>query len=133
MGRHHAGHQGELALPAISPEKTLLYQLVVSVPILALAALLFGERIDAYAGRPVALGSLAYQTVGGRHHLRDLVRADRAILGEPAFGLHLPDAAVRRRGRPSGAGRAAHACFCGRRGAGGGGLILVNRRADRVI
>ena len=43
-------------------EKTMLYQLVVSVPILAVGSLAFGEKLTAWPGA-VALGSLAYQTV----------------------------------------------------------------------
>jgi drug/metabolite transporter (DMT)-like permease len=50
------------SLARVSPEKTLLYQLVVCVPIVALGALAFGERVTAMPGA-VALGSLAYQTV----------------------------------------------------------------------
>jgi drug/metabolite transporter (DMT)-like permease len=49
-------------LARVSPEKTLLYQLVVCVPIVALGALVFGERITAMPSA-VALGSLAYQTI----------------------------------------------------------------------
>ncbi|MFN3656131.1 MAG: DMT family transporter [Pseudolabrys sp.] len=45
-----------------SPEKVLLYQLAVSGPMLAAAALFAGERI-VHAPSAVALGSLAYQTV----------------------------------------------------------------------
>ena len=50
------------ALARVSPEKTLLYQLAVCVPIVTLGALLFGERIAAMPSA-VALGSLAYQTL----------------------------------------------------------------------
>jgi drug/metabolite transporter (DMT)-like permease len=50
------------ALSRASPEKTLLYQLVVCVPIVTLGALIFGERIVAMPSA-VALGSLAYQTI----------------------------------------------------------------------
>lgn len=50
------------ALNRISAEKTLLYQLVVSAPLLGLAAIVFGERITA-APSAVALGAFAYQTV----------------------------------------------------------------------
>jgi drug/metabolite transporter (DMT)-like permease len=50
------------ALSRTPPEKTLLYQLVVSAPLLGLAALAVGERMDA-APSPLALASLAYQTV----------------------------------------------------------------------
>jgi drug/metabolite transporter (DMT)-like permease len=50
------------SLARISPEKTLVYQLVVCIPITAIGALVFGERIAA-APSAVALGSLAYQTL----------------------------------------------------------------------
>jgi len=50
------------ALNRISAEKTLLYQLVVSAPLLAGGAMLFGERITA-APSPLALGAFAYQSV----------------------------------------------------------------------
>ncbi len=50
------------ALSRVSPEKTLLYQLVVCVPIVTLGAIVFGERIAAPPSA-VALGSLAYQTI----------------------------------------------------------------------
>lgn len=43
-------------------EKTMLYQLVVSFPILGMASLAFGEKLAGWPGA-VALGSLAYQTV----------------------------------------------------------------------
>jgi drug/metabolite transporter (DMT)-like permease len=50
------------SLNRISAEKTLLYQLVVSAPLLAAGAAVFGEHID---GMPsaLALGAFAYQTV----------------------------------------------------------------------
>ena len=50
------------ALNRVSAEKTLLYQLVVSAPLLGAAAIVFGEHI---VGAPsaVALGAFAYQTV----------------------------------------------------------------------
>ena len=50
------------ALNRISAEKVMLYQLVVSAPMLALAAFVFGERIGAMPSA-LALGALAYQTV----------------------------------------------------------------------
>jgi drug/metabolite transporter (DMT)-like permease len=50
------------SLARISPEKTLLYQIGLCVPIVGLGALIFGERMTGMPG-PVALGSLAYQTV----------------------------------------------------------------------
>jgi drug/metabolite transporter (DMT)-like permease len=49
-------------LNRIPAEKTLLYQLLVSAPILGVGALLFGETLRAAPG-PVALASLAYQTL----------------------------------------------------------------------
>ncbi|MFZ3310932.1 MAG: DMT family transporter [Xanthobacteraceae bacterium] len=50
------------ALNRISAEKTLLYQLVVSAPLLAAGAILFGEHLT---GMPsaLALGAFAYQTL----------------------------------------------------------------------
>lgn len=45
-----------------APEKTLQYQLVISAPILAVAAWLFGESITRMPGT-LALASLAYQTI----------------------------------------------------------------------
>lgn len=50
------------SLARAAPEKTLQYQLVVSAPMLAAAAFLFGERIAQMPGA-VALTSLVYQTV----------------------------------------------------------------------
>jgi drug/metabolite transporter (DMT)-like permease len=49
------------ALNRISAEKTLLYQLVVSAPLLGAGALVFGEHLDAVPS-PLALGAFAYQT-----------------------------------------------------------------------
>jgi drug/metabolite transporter (DMT)-like permease len=49
-------------LNQVSSEKTMLYQLVVSVPLLAAGVLVFGEHIDATPSA-VALGALAYQAV----------------------------------------------------------------------
>lgn len=50
------------ALNRISAEKTLLYQLVVSGPLLGIGAIIFGERmLDAPSA--LALGAFAYQTV----------------------------------------------------------------------
>ena len=50
------------ALNRVSAEKTMLYQLVVSVPLLGVGALVFGERMHALPS-PVALGALVYQAV----------------------------------------------------------------------
>jgi drug/metabolite transporter (DMT)-like permease len=49
-------------LKSASAEKTLLYQLVVSVPLLGVATLAFGERIDAMPSA-IALAAFAYQAV----------------------------------------------------------------------
>jgi drug/metabolite transporter (DMT)-like permease len=43
-------------------EKTLLYQLVVSAPLMGIAAAMFGERLSALPSA-VAIGALLYQTV----------------------------------------------------------------------
>lgn len=50
------------ALIRASPEKVLLYQLVVSGPVLALAAYLAGEQVP-HAVSALALGAFAYQTL----------------------------------------------------------------------
>jgi drug/metabolite transporter (DMT)-like permease len=49
-------------LTRVSAEKVMLYQLVVSAPIMAAVALAIGERITAMPSA-LALGSMAYQTV----------------------------------------------------------------------
>src|SRR4029077_17824098 len=49
-------------LNRISAEKTLLYQLAVSAPLLAAGALIFGERMNAMPSA-VAIGAFAYQTI----------------------------------------------------------------------
>ncbi len=49
------------ALNRVSAEKTMLYQLVVSAPMMALAAYLLGQHIP-HAPSAVAIGALAYQT-----------------------------------------------------------------------
>ena len=50
------------ALNRVSAEKTLLYQLVVSAPLLGVGAIVFGERITATPSA-VAIGAFAYQTI----------------------------------------------------------------------
>lgn len=50
------------SLARAAPEKTLQYQLVISAPMLALSAWLFGEAITQMPGN-VALISLVYQTI----------------------------------------------------------------------
>jgi drug/metabolite transporter (DMT)-like permease len=49
-------------LNRVSAEKTMLYQLVVSAPILAACALVFGERMSAMPSA-LALAALSYQTI----------------------------------------------------------------------
>ena len=49
------------ALNRVPAEKVMLYQLVVSAPMLAAAAIVFGERMSAMPSA-LALGALAYQT-----------------------------------------------------------------------
>jgi drug/metabolite transporter (DMT)-like permease len=50
------------ALNRVSAEKTLLYQLVVSAPLLGIGAMVFGERINGMPAAP-AIGAFIYQTV----------------------------------------------------------------------
>jgi drug/metabolite transporter (DMT)-like permease len=49
-------------LNCVPAEKVMLYQLVVSAPVLAATALVLGERVHAMPGT-LALGALAYQTI----------------------------------------------------------------------
>lgn len=49
-------------LNTITPEKVMLYQLVVSAPMMALAAFMAGERLTHWPDN-LALGALTYQTV----------------------------------------------------------------------
>jgi drug/metabolite transporter (DMT)-like permease len=49
-------------LARVSAEKTMLYQLVVSAPLLAAAAVVFGEHVDAMPSA-LALAALAYQAL----------------------------------------------------------------------
>jgi drug/metabolite transporter (DMT)-like permease len=50
------------ALSRTSSEKTMLYQLVVSTPLLALGAFIFGEHIDATPSA-LSIGAVLYQAV----------------------------------------------------------------------
>lgn len=50
------------SLNRVSAEKTMLYQLVVSAPLLAIAAFIFGERVNSMPSA-LALGALAYQAL----------------------------------------------------------------------
>jgi drug/metabolite transporter (DMT)-like permease len=49
-------------LRQVSAEKTMLYQLAVSAPLLAIAALVFGEHVDAMPST-LALAAVAYQAL----------------------------------------------------------------------
>ena len=49
-------------LSRVSAEKTMLYQLVVSAPLLAIGAVVFGEHIDAMPSA-LAIGAFAYQAL----------------------------------------------------------------------
>lgn len=94
-------------LNRVSAEKTMLYQLVVSAPLLAAAALVYGEHITAMPSA-LALVALVYQAVlGGERYLCGLVRARRALFGQQIVGLYLPDPPIWRRRRPSRPQRAA--------------------------
>ena len=99
------------SLARASFEKTLLYQLMVSAPMLALCAHLIGERVVATPSA-VAVGSLVYQTVW-ISAITYLAWFALIRLGEPALGLHLSHAAVRRCGQTPAAGRPADAGLCG--------------------
>jgi len=50
------------SLNRISSEKVMLYQLVVSIPMLAIGAVLFGEHVRHFPSA-LAIGALAYQTI----------------------------------------------------------------------
>ncbi len=63
------------ALNRVSAEKTLLYQLVVSAPLLGIGALVFGEHIDADAFGARARRLRLSDRLGGERHLRGLVCA----------------------------------------------------------
>jgi drug/metabolite transporter (DMT)-like permease len=112
------------ALARISSEKTMLYQLVVSAPMLALGAHGLRRAHDRHAVVGSARLACLSDRLGGERDVRALVRADRALFGEPPVGLHLPDPAFRGRGRALGAGRATYAGFRGRGGIGGGRAYL---------
>ena len=104
-------------LTASAPEKTMLYQLVVSAPLLGdrRPGLRRTHRRDAVGAgdrrrsptRPFWVVSVTFV---------DLVRADRALFGEPIVGVYVPDPAVWRRRRPSRSRRAADPGFCAGRG-----------------
>ena len=82
-------------LVTVAPEKTLIYQLGVSVPIFVVTSALFGERIT-HTPRLDRTGMAAVSGAGRRADVSGLVYADPALFGDPGFGLHRVDAAVRR-------------------------------------
>src|SRR5262245_56518396 len=119
LGRHHAGGQGnEPGAGALREDAALSAHHIRAGAGAGRGGLRrAGGRGTLRAGRGLAALSDAVDRGG---HLSRLVRVDPALFGEPAFGLHLPHAAVRRRRRAPGAGRPDHACFRAGGGAGGG-------------
>ena len=99
-------------------EKTLLYQLIVSAPILAFAAQVLGERVTVAAVRDRDRFAGLSDPMGCGLYLPRLVRAGSALLREPALRFHVSHALVRRRGRVH---RAVGAADAGLRGGGGAG------------
>ena len=90
------------ALNHASAEKNLLYQLVVSFPLLAVAVPMFGEHIDGDAVSARARHAGVSNRLGGERHLPGLVCAGCALFGYPPVSIHLSDAVVWRGSRPSG-------------------------------
>ena len=122
------------ALRPRAPEKTLLYQLVVSFPMLALGALLFGERIDGHAvGAGARLARLS-DLLWSASTFSALVRADRQRYSAsrlsaftfltPLFGVAAGHLVL---GEPFDAG------FCAGRGAGGGRAGTGQPAAGKAI
>ena len=92
------------ALNRISAEKTLLYQLIVSAPVLGIAALRHRCGNLRRTHDRAALGARAQRFslsdgLGGQHHLHHLVRARGPLLRRAAVSLHIFGAAIWRRGR----------------------------------
>jgi drug/metabolite transporter (DMT)-like permease len=116
------------ALARTSAEKTLLYQLVVSAPLLGIGALALGERVEAMPSA-LALGALAYQTlwIGGVTFgvwFALIVRYSASGVSAftfltPLFGVAAGHIVL---GEPIGAPFAAAIAFVV------AGLVLVNRR-----
>ena len=69
LGRDHAGHQGARKLRTAPAEKVLAYQLAVSIPMLALGALLMGERMAAMPSALLARLARLPDLLGGEPHL----------------------------------------------------------------
>ena len=128
LGRDHAGHQGERAHSASRPRRCCSISSVVSVPILALGALAHGRAHDRHAVGASALGWLAYQTfwvVSLTFAVWFALMQRYSASRLSAFTFLTP--AVRRRGRPFGAGRTACAGFRAAVALVAAGLVLVNR------
>ena len=81
------------------PEKTLFYQIGLSVPVSAVCVLAAGRDHDEHAVRPLHRIVDFPDGVGRVHHLPDLVRIGAALFREPARRIDVPDAAVRCCGR----------------------------------
>ncbi len=101
-------------------EKVLAYQLLVSIPMLGARHAVHGRAHGRDAERVVARLARLSDVLGGEPHLCGVVRHGAALFGEPAFGVHVPDAPVRRRVRPFRARGTDFVGLCGRGGAGGG-------------
>ena len=101
------------ALTRASAEKVMLYQLVVSGPLMALAAFVVGERMNDQ--HSVGVGDWIYDLpncVGGQRNVRHLVRTDCTLFGDQAFGLYISHAVVRRCRRTPRIERAIDARVC---------------------
>src|SRR5262249_15497627 len=119
LGRHHAGGQGdEPGARALREDAALPAYRVRAVA----GAGRGGVRRAGGRGALCAGGGVAplSDTVDRGRHLSRLVRVDPALFSEPALGLHLPHAPVRRRRRPPRARRPHHARLRAGRGASSG-------------
>jgi drug/metabolite transporter (DMT)-like permease len=106
------------ALNRISAEKTLLYQLVVSAPLLGIGAIIF----ETYGWCAVGFGVRRVCLSDGlcsQHYFHDLVRPGGPLFGCASIGLHLPGAAFWRGRRSLRSQRTIDARLRRRRGAGG--------------
>src|SRR5262245_41063738 len=113
-------------LTRASAEKVMLYQLVVSAPVMAIAAVLLGERVT-HVPSALAIGSMAYQTVWVVSITFVIWFALCSIFGKPAFSFHLPYTLVRRCCRPSVLGDPLTPAFAAAVALVAAGLVLVNR------
>ena len=88
-------------LSRISAEKTALYQLVVSAPLLAIGALVPGRTHGRDAVGAGGGGLRLPGPMGRQRELRDLVRSDRSLLRQQTIGIYFLDPDFRGRRRPS--------------------------------